>query len=229
MKNTLLLVATLLIVACSTTPNNKDTTVSSTNKPQNTMFGLTIDSAIVANIANDLQKPFEQFKKQTLTLQADSVEIKHSIDTGIVFHSIEEKKAQNIFLKYIKLVKSSGNYIFLTNLHFKNKKSYYDVVILNTDNPFEIIEKMNTNDEKNTIDNNHIIDKLKEWNNEVKFTFVVIDENRIHAFLNKKPEDIGKFADNVSTVCPKIIHEGYGSIDAMVEDLQFNNYLWMWW
>ncbi len=52
---------------------------------------------------------------------------------------------------------------------------------------------------------------------------------RIHAYMQKLPEDISKFTDEVYKFCPDVIDQGYESMNEMVKDYNNNKYFWLWW
>lgn len=157
-------------------------------------------------------------------------ETHYVLDKGLVFKFVENQKAHAIFYRYYDKVVAGNNYIFLSHMNFDDAyNTYYDIIIIEGSDPFKIIEQIGTNGVNYDVYNQDIIRQLKAWDDEVDFKFIVIDEARIHAFMNKLPMDIPKFASEVYAFCPDVIDQGYGSKGEMISDYIENQYFWLWW
>jgi hypothetical protein len=192
--------------------------------------GLIIDKKLLPNIKKSIHKEPIQLNREVWNYDKDGNEEHYVLDKGLVFKFINHEKAHSIFNMYSDKVMEGNNYIFLTNMDFdESYNTYYDIVIIDGSDPFEIIKRIGTNGVNYDQYNNAIINQLKEWNAEVEFKFVVIDVARIHAYMNKLPTDITKFSKDVYDFCPDVIDQGYGSMDEMISDYKDSKYFWLWW
>ena len=96
-------------------------------------------------------------------------------------------------------------------------------------NQFEVIDLIGTNGLNYDIYSDDIINKMKKWHEEVGFEICVVDQDRIEAYMTKKPSDLKKFCQEVYEFCPDVIDQGYDTMEAMLEDYESNQYFWMWW
>jgi hypothetical protein len=79
------------------------------------------------------------------------------------------------------------------------------------------------------ITNEQIVLQVKEWEAKWGLDLVVIDMDRIEGPLKVLPEDIESFTEVVYQLCPDVIDQGYGDMEAMISDYKQNQYFWMWW
>ena len=160
----------------------------------------------------------------------DGNEDNYTLDKGVIFKFVEEQKANSIFDKYYDKVVAGKNYLFLSNMDFDDDyNSYYDIIIMDGVDPFKIIEQIGTNGVNYDVYNQDIIKKLKKYDAQVGFKFVVIDVARIHAYMNKLPDDLSKLTADIYEFCPDVIDQGYGSMEEMITDYKDNKYFWLWW
>lgn len=192
--------------------------------------GLKIDPELLTDIKNDIKKKPIKLNREVWNYDREGNEEHYFLNKGLVFKFVNEQKAHSIFNNYHNKVVKGNNYIFLTNMDFDESYNiYYDVVIIDGSDPFKIIEQFGTNGVNYDIYNPDIIKKLKEWDEQVNFKFVVIDVSRIHAYMNKLPNDISKFSSEVYKFCPDVIDQGYSSMEEMISDYKENKYFWLWW
>jgi hypothetical protein len=192
--------------------------------------GLVIDIEILSSIVAETGKKWEPFNKEVWKYLRDGDEENYKIDTGIIFKFIDIETAQSIFTKYSKKVQNEGNYLFLTNLDFdSNFNSYFDIVIINRPDPYEIIDLIGTGGINYDVYTDDVIRKLKQYDSLVDFTIEVIGEARIHAYMAKLPDSLSRFTADVYKFCPDVIDQGYDSMEEMIEDYKLNKYFWLWW
>jgi len=57
----------------------------------------------------------------------------------------------------------------------------------------------------------------------------VIAISRIHAYINKLPNDIKTFTSEVYEFCPDVIDQGYSFMEEMISDYNESKDFWLWW
>ena len=230
MKTTLYFLLIAVTVSClnrAESNPNFNSSLASLDISQN---GLNIDPKLLVDIMNDLSKKPIQLNREVWNYDREGNEEHYFLNKGLVFKFVNEDKAHSIFNKYHNKVVSGNNYIFLSNMDFdESYNTYFDVVIIDGSDPFKIIEQIGTNGVNYDIYNPDIIRQLKEWDKQISFKFVVIDVSRIHAYMNRLPDDINKFSSEVYEFCPDVIDQGYSSKEEMVMDYKENKYFWLWW
>tara|TARA_R110002033_G_scaffold41716_5_gene82544 strand:- start:6709 stop:7398 length:690 start_codon:yes stop_codon:yes gene_type:complete len=228
MKNIFYSLLCLCIISCENKNNTDIASISlSTDIPTN---GLIIDQQLLSNIKKSTNKEPIQLNREVWNYDKDGNEENYILDKGLVFKFVNHEKAHAIFNTYSDKVIEGNNYIFLTNMDFdESYNTYYDIVIIDGSDPFELIKRIGTNGVNYDKYNNDIVLQLKEWHTEVGFKFVVIDVARIHAYMNKLPKNITQFSTEVYEFCPDVIDQGYSSMDEMIKDYKDTKYFWLWW
>ena len=192
--------------------------------------GLQISDKLLSSIQKDVGKKSDSLNREVWNYDSEGNEDNYTLNKGVVFKFIPESKAYAIFKKYHKEVINTGNYLFLTNMDFDDSyKTYYDIVIINCADQFELIKLIGTNGVNYDVYNDDIVAQMKEWHKTVDFTIDVVDVARIHAYMDKSPKNIKQFAKEVYKFCPDVIDQGYSSMDEMIEDYKENKYFWLWW
>ncbi|PIB38338.1 DUF4253 domain-containing protein [Maribacter sp. 4G9] len=192
--------------------------------------GLNISSQLLVEIQSKTKKKPQPLKWEIWKYGREGNEENYIIDKGVFFGFIDESTAHDIFRTYREQVVSEGNYLFLTKMDFDDSyNTYYDVVILECKNQFELVKLIGTDGINYDVYNDEIINKLEDWNNEIGFEIVVVDAARVHAYMGNLPADINSFAKDVYDFCPDVIDQGYSSMEEMITDYQNNRYFWLWW
>ena len=230
MKKIIYFLTLIVTVSCLNKKESKSDAASTITMNDIDKNGLEIDLELLSNIKKDIKKEPAKLNREVWNYDKEGNEAHYFLDKGLVFKFVDEQKAHSIFNKYHDKVIKGNNYIFLTNIDFdESYNSYYDIVIINGSDPFKLINRIGTNGVNYDIYNPDIVKKLKEWNAQVHFKFVVIDVSRIHAYMGKLPNDIKKFSSDVYEFCPDVIDQGYSSMDEMILDYKENKYFWLWW
>ncbi len=233
MQKLFLLILLLIISSCqSNTEKEKEVKSDSEKieiKTKINMNGITLDKQILSQIEKELSKKPIPLNREVWKFDKNGGEENYTLDTGIVFKFVKENIAHSIFNKYHNEILEGGNYLFLTNMDFDEKSNtHYDIVIINESDQLRIVELIGTHGINYDLFNQDIIQKLKEWHQEVQFKIEVIGEDRVHAYLLKEPNDYSKFTAEVYDFCPDVIDQGYGSMKNMVADYRANRYFWLW-
>ena len=230
MKRIFYFLLLLLTISCLNKSDSKSDVISNFASNDINKNGLNIDSKLLSDIKNDIKKEPIDLNREVWNYDRQGNEEHYFLNKGLVFKFVNEQKAHSIFNKYHDKVIEGNNYIFLTNMDFdESYNTYYDIVIIDVSDPFKLIEQIGTNGVNYDIYNPDVVKKLKEWNDQVNFKFVVIDVSRIHAYMKRLPNDINKFSLEVYEFCPDVIDQGYSSMEEMISDYKENKYFWLWW
>ncbi len=209
--------------------NNQDEVLDTNSSPSLKLTGLDISEELIEEIEVEVGKSYSVLNEEICRFNAEDDET-YILDTGLVFDFVSEDKAHKIFEEFHKLVEEEGYYLFLSRLDFDEAyNSYYDIIIMPAIDQFDIINKMGTDGLNYEIYSDDIIKNMKEWHKEVGFEICVVDEDRVEAYMTKKPNDLKKFCSRVYEFCPDVIDQGYGTMEAMLEDIEASQYFWMWW
>lgn len=152
---------------------------------------------------------------------------------GKMLSSVEQEKAFEIYKSFYSKVLSLGYQIFLTNMNLQLTKenyykTYYDLAIIKSLDTFDILRLINTEAVNYDHTTENIIEKLKSWEKYSKLQIVVVDYDRVEAFLLSKPKNVKKFSDEVYYFAPDVVEQGTQTKRELIKGLN-NGYLWLWW
>ena len=198
-----------------------------------TVNGITISKLHLDAIQALTVKEFEPLKfYQWKDSIIDTTNYGHWDSTmhGLIMFDVPEAEARTIFNDFYNKIIYEGNYLYLTHLYFDSlKNSYFDIAIVKVETQYDVVKRVGTQSKNHDISNEQVIEKLKEWDKKVRFKIMVVDVDRIEAYMGNEAWNVKKFAREVSEFCPDIIDQGYGSLDAMIKDYKANKYFWLWW
>lgn len=171
------------------------------------------------------------FPRMKYDVETNTAFVKYdSLVPGIQFKSVPDELARQIWHDFHDEVGEHGYYLYLKNLDYDKKWNvFYDVAFVKTPDQFNLLKLAKTSGPNNKPGTAQIISKLKGWNSQSPFKLIVADSDRIEAVFIKFPSDTKSFCLAVDQFSPKVIDEGYGSIEDMIMDFTSKQYFWMWW
>lgn len=192
-----------------------------------------IDSITAKEIAIEVERGFTANSVIRYRQSEENKMIYNPIDSlvsGIRLDSVNEVTAREMISKYFKRVRSNKNYLYLSNLRFDSDfKSYYDIIVTPIDSQFEVVKQVGTWAPNYDLGNEDIISWLRQRNKEFDFDIIVVDNDRIEAYLNSKPKSIDQLAKQIYTFCPDVIEQGHENMEELIETIDKHNYMWLWW
>jgi len=195
--------------------------------------GILISKKYVKTIQNKTGRTFEDLKfYQWKDSIIDTTNYGHydTLSHGIVFNSIDEQLAREIFNSLRKKITAEGNYIFLTYLAFDSlHQPLFDIAIVQAKTQFDVVQRFGTQSLNYDIKTKDIIDKLEKWDKLYHLVIVVVDINRVEANIINDILLMKKLTKEVAEFCPDVIEKTYGNLEAMTEDYYNRKYLWLWW
>lgn len=195
--------------------------------------GVSLSENLLWEIKDAVGKELMEFEKVNYYYKkVDStwVEEIDTIRNGFYFSKIPENKAKEIIKKYFNQCADLGNYIFMQELSFdEDWNSLYDITIVKAKDQYEVIRIMNTEGVNYDVTNDMVIEKIKQWDDLVGLRIIVAQSDRVEASIEKLPEDVEGFTQQVYELCPDVIDQGYGDMEEMIKDYKTNKYFWMWW
>ena len=218
----------IFLILCSCNSKND----SKSDKPIDLNW-LQIDSEIIKAISRASKKETE--KSSVIRYRAVDSTLRvfkqyDSLVPGVKFKFVNEKTAFKIIDKYFDKVRESNNYLFLTNLDFDDSyKPYYDIVVAQVSNQFELIKFVGTEPVNYGLSNDDVIKWFRKKQTEFDFDITIADLSRIEAKLKSNPKSFEKLGTEIYEFCPDVIDQGHSDINELVEYLKSSKHMWFWW
>lgn len=222
-----------LLLAGTCSEVKKDSSKTQIDSKSESNRPIPIDSLTAKRIAEEVHRELET---NTVVRYRQSNENKFmynaidSIVPGIRIDSVPENEARAIITEYFDEVRSKNNYLFLTDLSFNHKfESYYDIVIVPINDQLDIVRQVGTWAPNYNLENKDIVDWFKLQSEQIEFDIVIVDIDRIEAYLNAKPVSVKKLAKDIYEFCPDVIDQGHENMTELVETIEKQSYIWFWW
>ena len=137
------------------------------------------------------------------------------------------KKAKLFVKKESNRLRESGYLLFT----FENNERKTYLATIKSNDELDIVRWRNTDGINYGLNNKDIVEKLKEWNEknpievlEVGLDFIFF---KFKERINQK--NINNFAKEVYTLCPDVVDQGVGDMDALTESIKRINSVFLWW
>jgi hypothetical protein len=94
-----------------------------------------------------------------------------------------------------------------------NLSNGQELVVLHTDDPYEIVRQRQTSGPNYDVSNEDVIAKLQEWESLCRFEIVQAEPDTLALSLETLPEDLCGFAEDVYAFCPDTVDQGVGNME----------------
>jgi hypothetical protein len=166
-----------------------------------------------------LSKIYENGKMQ----EADPVFLK-----GIV---IKEKnsKSYELVLALKDSFRRKGYTIFLLENNFDIEKQPDYVAVLKTTDQFHVLKEIRTNGVNYDIDVDSLVQIMRDFDKKYSLELIGASGDWCEFIINREPHDWNEFAKEVFKVCPDIVEQGTGSVEALADEMKKTKRLYFWW
>ena len=94
-----------------------------------------------------------------------------------------------------------------------NRSKGPELVVLHTDNPYEIVRQRKTCGPNYDVSNEDVLAKLKEWESLCRFEIMQVEPDTLVLNLQTLPKDLCSFAEDVYAFCPDTVDQGVGNME----------------
>lgn len=145
---------------------------------------------------------------------------------GVVFE-LDQDKVDVIFMNFFDKAKSKGYFLYRSEQNFGYEKD--SITLLKSNDQFDIIRAAQTDGINYDIDNKAVLAKLIEWDSKYHFEIIGASLDWMEARFINKPADFLAFAKEVYEFCPDVVDQGTNTVEALAEEMERTNTLYLWW
>lgn len=189
-----------------------------------------IDSSIVTEIRNindNKIEPFHYSLGKTITkdeeIESDPIYLR-----GLVFQEQNSKSYQTVFSLKEKL-KIKGYSVFLLENNFGIGNRLDAIGVLKTTDKYVVLKQIQTDGINYDITNDSLISIIKRFDKKYALELIGASGDWCEFIIHKEPVNWKIFAKEVYKVCPDVVDQGTGTLDALVKELQTTKRLYFWW
>lgn len=223
-----ILVAVILSVSCnaSTTPKR----YFLTEREQRICDSLQLDSTIITDIRNfngSKIAPFHYSLSKIITKHSE-IEADPIFLNGLVFTETNEK-SYDLVLSLKDKFKSKGYSIFLLENNFNINNKPDCLGVLKTTDKYEVLNQIATDGINYDITNDSLISIIKTFDKQYSLELIGASGDWCEFIIHNEPQSWMKFAEEVYKVCPDIVDQGTGTVEALADEMKETKRLYFWW
>jgi hypothetical protein len=190
-----------------------------------------IDSTIIQDIRNYSTNKIEPFHYSLSKLYSKGGEEKE-LDPiylkGLVFNEQNAKSYELVFnLK--DAFRKKGYSIFLLENNFNIDKRTDHIGVLKTADPYSVLKQIETNGANYNIDTDSLITIMREFDKKYSLELIGASGDWCEFIVHAEPKDWLVFAKEVYKVCPDVVDQGPGTVEALADELKKSKRLYFWW
>lgn len=141
----------------------------------------------------------------------------------------QSAKSTGLVLQLKDSLRAKGYSIFLLENNFDIDHKPDRVAILKTADQFTVLKQVGTDGINYGISNDSLISIIKNFDRKYSLELIGASGDWCDFIINKEPADWMQFAEEVYKVCPDVVDQGAGSVQALADEMKRTKRLYFWW
>lgn len=156
-------------------------------------------------------------------IESDPVYLK-----GIVFAE-KNSRSYNLVFALKDSFRAKGYSIFLLENNFGFKNNTDRIAVLKTTDKFSVLKQIATDGINYDITNDSLLTIIKNFDKKYDLELIGASGDWCEFIIHKEPADWKQFAKEVYAVCPDIVDQGTGTVEALTDEMKRTKRLYFWW
>lgn len=223
-----ILVTLLFAIGCNSSTTQKRYVL--TDRERKICDSLQFDSTIISDIRNfNVSKiePFHYSRSKIITKDSE-IEADPIFLNGLVFTEINQKSYNLVFSLKDKF-KSKGYSIFLLENNFNVNNKPDNLGVLKTTDKYLVLNQIATDGINYDITNDSLISIIKTFDKQYSLELIGASGDWCEFIIHNEPKSWTDFAKEVYKVCPDVVDQGTGSVQALADEMKKTKRLYFWW
>ena len=215
-------------LGCKSQTADKDYVLTKDEK--NLCDTLQIDTTILKDIREFNTNKIEPFHysiskiiNTVSEIDADPIPLK-----GVVFPEANDKSYELIFSLKDKFT-AKGYSIFLLENNFNINNKLDNICVLNTTDKYIILKQIGTDGINLDITNDSLISIIKSFDKKYSLELIGASGDWCEFLIHTDPKSWTQFAKEIYKVCPDVVDQGTGTIEALADAMKNTQRLYFWW
>jgi hypothetical protein len=191
---------------------------------------LQIDSTIVQDIRKFNTKKIEPFHYSLSKMIKDGQETElNPIHLNGLVISEQNSKSYNLVFNLKDDFKKKGYTIFLLENNFDINKKLDYIGVLKTVDKYTVLKQIATDGINYNITNDSLIKIIKQFDRKYSLELVGASGDWCEFVIHTVPTDWDVFAKEVYKICPDVVDQGTGKVEALADEMKKTMRLYFWW
>lgn len=229
MKSILFLFALTTLLACDLTGNKRPSKLIREFSPseQAAMDSARIDYGVSIQLRTHVPETFYLHKPEADLINARSgFPPKQHMFKGVAFKVAPDSVSSRI-AALSKRIFPEGYMMYRSRRSFAEADEV--CVLMTQQDPTAILRYEQTDGMNYGITTDSLISVLDSWWQELDLNLTGASHDWVEASIGKPPADWNELAKRVYAVCPDVVDQGTGSVDALAEEMERTRTLYLWW
>jgi hypothetical protein len=141
-----------------------------------------------------------------------------------------EKEAKSLLAKVKGVIPLDAKAFIGTTRNLSDEKMIgVEIVVLATNDKFDILRASKSDGINYDITNADLIEKLKSWDAKYGIDIWQAETDTVQLTLSKLPVDLVTFSQEIYEFCPDVVDQGSGDINDTVNYLKNERAIYLWW
>jgi hypothetical protein len=228
----LILLSILALIRCKPHSGNAAADTTPLSKSERAICDtLQIDSTVISDIReynSSAIAPFPSSPPKMINETGKETEAGPVAVKGLMFTEKNSKSYSLIFALQKRLLKK-GYSIFLYENNFDFNKKPDDIVVLKTTDKYAVLKQIETDGINYDIDNDSLISIIKRFDKKYDLQLIGASYDWCEFAIRKEPGSWSDFAKEVYKVCPDVVDQGAGTLEALENEMRQKKRLYFWW
>ena len=218
----------LFALGCNTSTSQKNYVLTAREKT--ICDSLQLDSSIVIDIRNLNTSKIEPFHYSLSKIysQGSAIEANPIFLTGIVLTE-KNAKSYDLIISLKDKLKSKGYSIFLLENNFNYNNSPDIIGVIKTTDQYSVLSQVATDGINYDITNDSLISIIKNFDKKYALELIGASGDWCEFIIHNEPKSWLEFANEVYEVCPDVVDQGTGTVEALADEMQKSKRLYFWW
>lgn len=147
---------------------------------------------------------------------------------GLVFKEANSKSYDLVFsLK--DMFREKGYSIFLLENNFNIDNKPDNIGILKTTDKYTVLKQIATDGINWDITNDSLISIIKTFDKKYSLELIGASGDWCEFIIHNEPKNWQQFAKEVYKVCPDVVDQGTGTVEALADEMKKTKRLYFWW
>ncbi len=221
----------LLFYSCGqqqTTQHAEET--SMTAREKHLCDSMKIDRSVLSELkkhTHEQAEPFHYSLSKMYKADHSVTELDPICLPGFVFKE-EQSNTRRLIEELQEKFKQQGYYIFILEQNFGLGGK--DVMaILKTTDQYEVLQSVKTDGTNYNISNDSLIRIIKILDKKYSLFLISASGDLCEFKIGKEPDSWLELAKEAYAICPDIVDQGTGSVEALADELKKHRSLYLWW
>lgn len=229
-KNLLILFLSILsfIVGCNLKTTSQSYNLTESEKK--ICDTLQIDTTIIQDIRVHNHQKIEPFhySLSKIYIAGEMKESEPMYLRGLVFTE-QNAKSYDLVFTLKDIFKNKGYSIFLLENNFNIDNKPDNIGVLKTTDKYTVLKQIATDGINYNITNDSLITIIKQFDKKYSLELIGASGDWCEFIVHNETINWMGLAKEVYKVCPDVVDQGTGTIEALAEEIQINKRLYFWW